>query len=210
MAYLIPIPALEQDNLGGVRRILVSRAEDVSEYPEGYEGIAQSELVFVEGRDWISWAATYSTAGFFRRSEDTQEGVSGGKELSFVIPRHDQEFTRMLRKAERDEFVVLFEDFNGQRYLFGSKDKPVRFSFDQQTGSGRDRNQYACRFYSDSPGNNLIYPLAFGEGETDFSSCPAVVIRRGSSEGPVLAIAAAGSTVVIVSPYSYGYQLIVS
>lgn len=210
MSYLLPISELSQDNLGGVSRILVSRAADIATYPEGYEGIAQVEVVFQAGRDWLAWVATYTTAGFFRRSEDSPEGVSGGKELNFIIPRHEQEITRMLRKAERDEFVILFEDYNGQRYLFGSKDKPVRFAFDQNTGSGRDRNQYTCKFYSDSPGNVLIYPLVFGEGDTDFSSAPPVVIRRGSSEGPVLAIAQAGSTVVIVSPYSFGYQIIAS
>jgi hypothetical protein len=210
MSYLLPILSLSQDNLSGVRRILVVRAADVSEYPESYEGIAQSEIAFTSGRDWVAWAATYTTAGFFRKSEDSMEGVSGGKELSFIIPRHEQDITRMLHKAERDEFIVLVEDFNGQRYLFGSKSKPVRFSFDQTTGSGRDRNQYACRFYSDSPGNYLIYPIVFGEGVTDFSSAPAVIIRRGSIDGPLLAIAPAGSTVVIVSPYSFGFQILSS
>lgn len=209
MSYLAAIPPLENsDNLSGLKSISVARAIDVATYPESYEGIAQEEVVFESGKDWTRWAATYTTAGFSSRSEDSAEGVSASRELPFIIPRHSAAITTMLRKAERDDLIVLFEDFNGQRYLFGSKAQPVRFAFDQETGSGRERNQYSCRFYSDSPGNYLIYPLTFGDGETDFSSCPPVTVRLGASDGPILAIAPAGSTLVILSPYSLGYQIL--
>lgn len=207
MSYLTPISPLDSDNLSGLKYIRVVRSEDVAEFPESYEGIAQEEIVFDAGRDWINWAATYTTSSFSSRGEDSQEGMAGIKELPFVIPRHTGEITRMLTKAERDTFVVLFEDFNGVRWIFGSVEKPVRFSFDIQTGNGRDRNQYACRFYSDSPGNLLLYPQTLGEGETDFSACPSVIIRRGASDGPILAVAPAGATVVITSPYSIGYYI---
>ncbi|WP_373399687.1 hypothetical protein V8V91_08520 [Algoriphagus halophilus] len=210
MSYLVPIQALDSDNLSGLKYIWVIKASDVDQYPENFEGIAQEEIVFVSGRDWISWVATYSTSGLTSRSQDSIEGVSSGQELPFIIPRVTEANTVMLRKAEKDEFVVLAEDFNGIRYLFGSKEKPVRFAFDLNTGSGRDRNQYNCRFYSESPDSILIYPHTLGDGETDFSGCPSVIIRRGDSEGPILAVAPAGSTVVITSPYSFGYQIIAS
>lgn len=207
MAYLLPIAHLDGENLAGLKYLRVIRSEDVSAYPEIYEGIAQEEISFVSGRDWVTWAATYTTASFSQRGEDSQEGMAGVKELPFVIAKHSGEVTRMLTKAERDTFIVLFEDFNGVRWLFGSKEKPVRFAFDLQTGAGPDRNQYACRFYSDSPGNLVFYPQTFGEGDTDFSSCPSVIVRRGASDGPILAIAPAGSTLVITSPYSIGYYI---
>ena len=210
MSYLVPISPISADNLSGLKYIRLVRSADVASFPEGYEGIAQSEIVFNAGRDWIEWMATYTTSSFSTRGEDSQEGMASVKELPFVIPRHSGEISRMLNKAERDTFIVLFEDFNGVRWLFGSPEKPVRFAFDLQTGNGRDRNQYACRFYSDSPGNLLLYPQTFGEGDTDFSSCPSVVIRRGASDGPILAVVPAGATLVITSPYSLGYYIATS
>lgn len=211
MSYLLSIPPLEnQDNLSGIRSIRVTRSEDVDVFPEDYEGIAQAELVFKPGKDWVLWASTYRTSQFMARGEDSLEGIARAQELPFVIPRHSEAYTTMLRKAERDQFIVLLEDHNGQRYLFGTKTKPVRFIFDLMSGNGTDRNQYACRFYSDAPSNLLIYPLVFGDGAIDFGSCPPVIVRRGDLEGPVLGIAPAGSTVVILSPYSFAFQLISS
>jgi hypothetical protein len=210
MSYLIPIQPLSSDNLSGLKYIRIIRSADVSEFPEIYEGIAQEQIAFVAGRSWVEWVATYTTSSFSSRSEDSQEGMASVKELPFVIPQHSGEITRMMAKAERDTFVILFEDFNGVRWLFGSKEKPVRFAFDIQSGNGRDRNQYACRFYSDSPGNLAIYPHTLGEGETDFSSCPSVVIRRGATTGPIIGIVPAGGTMVITSPYSFGYFIATS
>lgn len=208
MSYLTNISYFESaDNVSGLKPIKLVRADDIETYPDSYEYIAQSEIVFKAGKDWTAWVASYRTSGFTTRATDTEEGMNAAQELNFIVPRHSQEKTTMFKKAESDSFVLLFEDQNGQRYLFGSKEKPVRFAFDMQTGSGGDRNQYACRFYSDSPGNFLIYPLTFGEGETDFSACPPVTVRRGSTTGPVLAVAPAGSTLVILSPYSLGYQI---
>lgn len=208
MSYLASISPLENaDNLSGLRPLRVTRADDVEVFPSQYEGIAQAELVFKEGRDWAVWASTYRTAGFSARGEDSLEGVAHAQELPFIIPRHSTEITTMLRKAQRDEFIVLLEDNNGQRYLFGTKDKPVRFLFDLTTGTGSDRNQYSCRFYSDATGNLLVYPLTFGSGDTDFSSCPSVTVRLGTLDGPILAVAPAGSTLVIISPYSIGYYI---
>lgn len=208
MSYLTPIDFLSNsDNLSGLKPLKLARAVDVATFPESYEFIAQEELVFESGKDWINWAATYRTSGFTTRAQDSEEGMNSTQELPFVIARHSADRTVMFKKAEKDEFIVLFEDMNGQRYLFGTKEKPVRFRFDMMTGSGGDRNQYSCAFYSDSPGNFLIYPQTFGEGETDFSSCPPVVVRRGATDGPVLAVAPAGSTLVIVSPFSLGYQI---
>ena len=211
MSYLSSISPLESsDNLGGLKYIRVIRAADVATDPESFEGVATSEIVFQAGRDWIDWAATYLTSSFSSRGEDSPEGMADVKELPFIIARHSKSISMMLRKAEKDEFIVLFEDFNGVRWIFGTKAKPVRFAFDQETGVGRDRNQYVCRFYSDSPGNLLLYPAELGAGETDFSSCPPIIIRRGASDGPILAVAPAGSTVVINSPYSFGYYIIAS
>lgn len=211
MSYLIPISPLEStDNISGIRSIRVIRSADVAQYPFAYDGIAQEIITFLPGRNWITWAATYTTASFSSRSEDSPEGMSGVKELPFVIPKHSTEITRMLSKAERDTFVVLFEDLNGVRWLLGSVDKPVRFAFDLQSGNGRDRNQYTCRFYSDSPSNLIMYPAILNTESETPPTCPSVVIRRGSADGPILAVAPAGSTLIINSAYSFGYQILSS
>jgi len=208
MSYLNPILSLDSDNLSGLQSLQVIRSADVDAYPDAFEAIAQEEITFQPGREWVRWVATYSTIGFSTRAEDSQEGMNSAKELPFVIPRHSQAITQMLLKAEKDTFIVLFTDFNGQRYLFGSKEKPVRFAFDMNTGTGSDRNQYSCRFYSDSYDNLLIYPPTFGDGSAAVDACPSVIIRSGSADGPILAIVPAGATMVINSPYSFGYQII--
>lgn len=208
MSYLLPIPPHTGDNLSGVLKISVARKVDILTYPEAYDGVAISELVFKEGKSWTLWHATYRTASFSSRSSDSMEGIIRDQQLPFIIPRHSVRET-MLHVAERDEFVVLVEDANMFRYLFGSLQKPVRFSYDKNTGSGSQRNQYDCLFYSEAVDNTLIYPHTFDTPGTPEEGNP-VIIRRGSPTGPVLAVASPGSTVVITSPYSFGFELLSS
>ena len=210
MSYLNSIPSLEGENMPGLTLISLVRVPDILSFPDSYNGIATSALTFQEGKGWAVWAATYRTSSFSRRAQDTQEGVLTNQELPFIIPRHTPAITSMLRLAERDEFIVLFKDANGQEYLWGNPQKPVRFLFNQTTGSGSGRNEYDCRLYSESSENILAYPVTFGSTPVDPSACKPVVIRRGSADGPVLAVVDAGSTVIITSPYSFGYQLAVS
>jgi hypothetical protein len=206
MSYLISIPQFEDENFPGLLPILVARKDDIETYPEQRDGIAVSPLVFKAGKDFVEWVSSYDTANFISTSEQSQEGVSKRQELPFILPKNSLTEV-MLNKAERDEFIVLIQDRNGFKYLFGSLDKPVRFQYDKNSGATGSRNQYDCRFFSDTYNNVLIYPPDF-DIETDFSAAPPVVVRRGSIDGPILAVAPAGSTVVITSPYSFGYQLI--
>ena len=209
MSYLQPISFLEDENLAGLTVLEVVRAAEVVRYPESFDGIATSPITFVEGRGFVRWEATYQSSQFSVKSEDSKEGIIKNQRLPFIIPRNNPLITAILMKAERDELIIKLRDANGQEYLWGSPQKPIKFLFNQETGSGRDRNQYACEFYSEASDNLMIYPATFSE-EALPSDCPLVVVRRGTADGPVLAVVPAGSTVVIVSPYSFGYQLIVS
>lgn len=208
MSYLRNIAPLEDENLPGLIKISVAKASDIATYPDSIEGIAIAEVTFKEGKDWTVWSATYNTANFLNRSNDSDQGIIRAQELPFVLPKSSS-LEAMLNKAERDEFVVLVEDKNGFRELFGSISKPVRFAFDKETGSSSGRNQYDCRFFSEAIGNKLIYPYEFGTA-ANFGNAQPVVIRRGSADGPVLAVAPAGSTVIITSPYSFGFQIAAS
>jgi hypothetical protein len=208
MSYLRNIAPLDDENLPGLITISVVKKDDILSYPASLEGIAVEEITFKPGKDWIRWSATYNTANFINRSNDSDQGIIREQELPFVLPKSSA-IEAMLSKAERDEFIVLVQDKNGFRELFGSFQKPVRFSYDKQTGSSSGRNQYDCRFFSEAIGNKLIYPYDFTNG-ADFSNAQPVIIRRGAIDGPVLAVAPAGSTVVITSPYSFGFQMIAS
>lgn len=210
MSYLKSIPHLEDENISGLTAISLVRVPDLASFPNSYDGIATEPIVFKQGKDWVRWMATYKTSSFSRRSQDTLEGIQTNQELPFIIPRNSPAITSMLRLAERDEFIVLFSDANFQDFLWGNPQKPVRFLFDQTSGNGSGRNQYACSLYSESSENILTYPGTFGSEPVDVNACQPVVIRRGSADGPVLAVAAAGSTVIITSPYSFGFQLTIS
>ena len=208
MTYLSHISPLDDENLSGLIKISIARVTDIDVFPDVYDGIAVQELTFNEGRTWVTWHATYQSASYTSQSSDSMEGVIKDMRLPFMIPRH-RAMEVMLSKAERDEFVVMVEDANGYRYLFGTPDKPVRFSYDKNSGSGTDRNRYDCLFFAEAVNNVVIYPHTFGQ-EIVFTDAPPVVIRRGSVSGPVMAVAPAGATVVIQSPYSFGYNLIVA
>lgn len=206
MSYLRSVDDFTDENFPGILNISVVKVSDVLTYPDQIDGIAIEQLVFKPGKDFVRWRATHNTAVFNSQGRDSRAGIIRNQELPFILPKTSLLDT-MLTKAERDEFIVLVEDKNGFRELFGSIDKPVRFRYDRTSGSSSGRNQYSCTFYSEATGNKLIYPATFSI-ETDFTLAPPVIIRRGSIDGPVLAVASAGSTVVITSPYSFGYQLI--
>lgn len=64
----------------------------------------------------------------------------------------------MLELAEEDEFIVLFKYANGKRKLFGTLDRPVRFTFDHDAGSSFAAGNFNnCEFYFDGPSNIYFY-----------------------------------------------------
>jgi len=201
MSYLQAIAALNgRQNIGGVLDIKVARTADIISIPTPVNGVVYGNISFVSGRGWTTWIVTHETASFTAGEGDSDEGPLKSNSLPFVIPRDDATLRDMLTRAERDEFVILYKDGNGNQKLFGSLDNPVYFLYSQETGGAiASRNGYRCRFYADGPDNSFFYNGTVSMAPA--GAAPALVVR---GDGTVIAQLQPGEVLTLNSPFDQG------
>jgi hypothetical protein len=205
MSYLQEIPKLNfSENTGGLFTIQVARISDIENIPEIKDGIIAGEITFKPGKGFFNWSATYNSARFISENKGSQEGNYKEFELPFIIPGDRPEFYNMLMKAEMDAFVILYKDGNGRMKICGNKEEPVYFQFSVKTGGGvRELNGYECRFF----GNKTAFYTGLAPAPDSSVQAP-VIIRKGSSSGPIVAVLEPGQEFIITSGFSFGFRII--
>lgn len=203
MNYLSAIGAFTGDNLGGLLDLQVARAADIDSIPAPVAGVIYGDIAFKPGKGFYLWKATRGTPRFSGPGENTADGPLKKNAIDFILPKDQPVIRRMLELAEHDEFVVLFQDANGNQKLFGTLDLPAYFSFSQESGdASSSRNECQCRFFSEGPDNSFFY-----RGDIDVApggTAPAIVKR---SDGTVLASLSPGQIFTITSPFSIGFNI---
>ncbi len=201
MSYLRSIARLSNtDNLGGVLTISIARTADVVSIPAPIDGVYYEAPVFLAGRGFINWMATSQSAGYSARSRESQEGPYKNGTLPFTIPKGNAGVLQMLKKAELDEFIIMFRDGNGKLTLWGNKEAPVNFKFDYATGrQTRNLNAFDCEFYTEAVDNLFFYEADFGTVPGN-GVVPALVKNYA---GAVVAVLYPGEILQINSPYLF-------
>lgn len=199
MTYLNPIARLSgADNSGGIVDIKVARIADILTMPVAKQGIYFEEVAFITGSGWITWLVTQGTAGFTGRSKESMEGPYKDGNLSFSIPKDKPEVFEMLKKAEQDEFIVMFRDANNRRKIFGTPEAPVNFKFDHATGRRTSNmNAYDCDFYTEGVDNIAFYNEDLGV-TPGTGALPALVTNYRND---IVAVLYPGDQLKIDSPY---------
>jgi len=192
------------DNLGGVHQLKVCRKADIVEIPNQVAGVIYGDIIFAGGTGFVTWEVTLETSHMQSQGNSTKEGSSKRNSLSFTIPKGRIDLTRMLLKAEDDEFIVLYVE-NGKQKIFGQLHAPVLFGFNHDSGKqASDLNSYQCRFYYDGPDNVFEY-----EGATPSAPegpAPAIVMFNGSA----IASLQPGETLNILSDYEFTEYFVTS
>jgi len=201
--YLTAITRFAQaDNLGGVIAIQVVRKADVAAIPIPVDGVIYGDITMQEGKQFVNWQVALD-AGASTEGKPTREGTTKGNRLKFTVPKDRASLRTMFEQASEDEFIVRFQDANGQQKLFGLLDKPVRFRFSHATGNSQSsKNSYECEFYFDGPENLFEYNGAISVAP---AGPPPALVKFGRTAGTAVVIGSLepGETFTILSDYSY-------
>jgi hypothetical protein len=196
--YLQPITHLyATDNLGGLLDLQVARKADVNLIPDPVNGVVYGNITFFQN-GFVSWSPTQESQGLDSNSRVGREGASKANRVKLRVPKNRADLRTMFLLAESDEFIIIFKDANGKQWLFGLVDTPVRFRFDQTSGTAQgDLNHYAGEFYYDGPDNLFEYNGAISTAPA--GTAPAIVRFNGD----VIASLAPGEVLDIDSEFGY-------
>lgn len=198
MTYLSEIARLTSSNIGGVVELKVARVDDIASMPNPDDDTIYGDINFKTGGGWHSWWPTSQTIGVSSQNADGMEGDYKMNSMPFIISKDRQGIKAMLDKAEQDDFIVLFKDGNGNPKIFGTIDRPVKFSFSQSTPEAHSsRNAYSCQFTYSGPDNIYFYDGAVPAAP----SGPAPVVLKWN--GVTIGTAQPGDTINIISEFVY-------
>lgn len=199
MDYLKAVTRLNsEDNLSGIVSIQVARKDYIDFIPEPVDGVIYGDIVFKSGRSWVIWDVILESPRVKTLDNTTREGHSKKNTLDLSIPKDRRDIRRMLTLAEKDEFIVLFRDGNGQQKIFGTLSNPVRFEYNHDSGASfSNLNAYNGRFYYSGPDNTYFYAGALSSP----SAGPAPAIVRFN--GNVIATLAPGEELDITSDFGF-------
>lgn len=191
MSYLRAIKRFSgADNIGGIIQLQVARAADVVSIPHPVAGVIAGDITFQLGRGFVTWDCILETGKIKSASRSSREGAIKSNSLEFLVPKDRQSIKYQLDLAEEDELIVVYKDSNGTQFLFGTKENPVRFEYDHESGAGfSNLNNYGCRFFYDGPDNRYFYDGAIatptpgtGTSTVQFASGELIALLNPSDE----------------------------
>jgi hypothetical protein len=95
------------------------------------------------------------------RQRENRAGISYQQQLRGVIAKATPELATILRQFDNRRFVLLIRDNNGYYRMSGTKECPLRFSYETEPGaSPSDRNQISFEFEGEQ-----IRPAYFYSGD---------------------------------------------
>lgn len=190
--------------MGGILTIDVVRAADVVSIPEPVNGAIYDDVELQPGAGFSRWLVGYQSAGFSGKSKTSREGVSKDNEVRFFIPLDRQAVRTMLERAEDDEFIIIYRYATGPRKIFGTKDFPVLFQFDHDSGSApTDQNGNNCKFYYSGPENSTFYNGAIASAAP--GTAPSIVRY---STGEIIATLSPTDILVVNSDFAHTFSII--
>lgn len=202
MSYLKEIKRHTGPNMAGIVELKLVRSDNVVTVPTAIDGVIYDSVEFLEGFGFVSWATTSQSVGIKSRHMSDLEGTSKRSSLPFSLPKDNPGVAQQLERAIDDEFIVLFRDANGNLKIFGTKENPVRFKFDYDTGKAhRGKNGYDCEFYYD--GNHNVY---FYEGDVPVAPITVPPVRIEWNDGETVTtilVAQPGDVVRFNSNFAY-------
>ena len=188
--------------MGGIVELQLVRSDNVVTVPMAIDGVIYQSIEFVPGSGFVSWATTSQSIGIRSRHVNGTEGGTKRVGLPFSLPKDTPGIAQQLERATDDEFIVLFRDANGVLKIFGTKEHPVNFKFDYNTGrANRDKNGYRCEFYYSGPNNVFFY-----EGDTPQSPVVVAPVRIEWDDGETITtivVAQPGDVIRINSRFAY-------
>lgn len=131
----------KEDNIGSLSAIRLVRVSDIVSFVVQLGGV-QLEYSAFEGM-----YATTDTARFREAGKLTNDGAQNNAQITWVTPKDRPELRNYLNDNAEEEYIVLYTDGNGERWVMGTDEEPAQKAETQTTGRGTtQRNQYDVKF----------------------------------------------------------------
>lgn len=190
--------------MGGVLTLYVCRVDDILSIPDPFNKTIDGDIVFKAGSGFVRWDVTTETPRTKSTSRSSREGAAKSNLLSFLAPRDRQELSSMFDIAEDDALIVAYRDSNNNLKLFGTKDRPLIFRYDHDSGQRHaDGNFYSCSFSFDGPDNIYFYTGTITEQPEDGSVAVVQYVT-----GDVIATLAPGDQLIVTSDFEHTFTLV--
>ncbi len=128
------------DNVGGITRVYAIPTTSFLRLRKDY--INEMQYLEVRQREGIINIPVYADTSF--TFNETQSQEDGGDlwtvEIAGLIPKRYRLNEKSVRTLERGEWLVLFQDNNGDAVLAGTIEVPLRFSSARTTGTETEIN----------------------------------------------------------------------
>jgi hypothetical protein len=147
-----------EDNLGGLNSFKFIPTTEVNSIVDAINGKVCEPLVVANLGRWYDCYATEGTIKFSEELQDSKHGDFFQLKLTAFVPKGRTDVSDQLEKMKNKNFIIDCLDNNERRVLVGTKEKPMRFKYSYDTGSGvPNRNGYTLEFYGVSIKNTPTY-----------------------------------------------------
>ncbi|OFY87859.1 MAG: hypothetical protein A3F72_03020 [Bacteroidetes bacterium RIFCSPLOWO2_12_FULL_35_15] len=154
------ITLFEDDNLGGIIRFKIAKADDVESIDDAIDGAITTEITLKANCRWYEVYATLGTIGYAEPTEDTNSGTVYKRNISAFSPKDTIEKTKIFNEMRNGKFIVDYTDSNKLRKIIGSIEEPVRFKYSLNTKSNiPELAGYNISFFGDGTHPAYVYDI---------------------------------------------------
>jgi hypothetical protein len=149
--YALQHPERQYSNTGGLESFLFTDAANLLYDPRPRRDLSGSLIIqsvpLINQASWQIASVVRYSLSYRERQRENKQGTSYQQRMEGVIAKSSPVISTILRQFENRRFVLLLKDFNGYYRLVGTKENPLRFSYETDPGSSpRDRNQVSFEF----------------------------------------------------------------
>lgn len=145
-------------NVGGLLAVRAWPAANVRRYPS-YDGVhLTTRLELVDPLDYEDLAFQDMSAAFEENQAETEQGRYYKAKLVLLVPRDAPGLAATVERLAAGRWLVGYQDANGATKLVGTRERPLRFVAELETGKkAGDRNGYALTFSGETPDRAPFY-----------------------------------------------------
>lgn len=167
------------ENLGGVATVQAIRVGNIDTIPAATNKIISSDIIITPGTSFKTYEFPPDSVEYKETGRPTQNGVAYTHRISAKRPRMQALAAAEIARLDEGWYVVIFTDYNAERRIIGSPERPILFSNSGGTGRRRsDENGYNWKFEGKAQGPasfldasvNIIESNAADYDATDYDS----------------------------------------
>lgn len=145
-------------NIGGLLAVRAWPEANVRRYPPYSGGHLTTRLELIDPLDFEDLGFQDMSAGFEEPQAETEQGRYYKPKLVLVVPRDAPDLAAIVERLAASRWLVGYQDANGASKLVGTRERPLRFVADLETGKkAGDRNSYALTFSGENPARAPFY-----------------------------------------------------